>query len=148
MNIFLGTDHAGFELKETIKEFLAGRGYAVKDCGNVLYDKTDDYPDFIKPVAVAVANDPEQSRGIIFGWSGQGEAIVANRFPGVRAVVYVGQGEEAIMLSREHNDANVLSFGAHFVKPSDAKRLVQVWLSTPFSGEARHLRRIQKIDHQ
>ena len=145
MKIYLATDHAGFELKEIIKQFLNDEGYEVQDMGNLVEDKSDDYPDYIARAAEAVAENPED-RAIIFGHSGQGEAMVANRFHFVRAAVYTGGGEEVITLSREHNDANVLSIGAHFVKPDEAKELVRLWLDTPFSGEERHMRRIQEIE--
>ncbi|MFC1595219.1 ribose 5-phosphate isomerase B [Patescibacteria group bacterium] len=145
MKIYLGTDHAGFELKESIKQFLIEKGHDVEDFGASSFDKEDDYPDFIKPVAEAVARDPEQSRGIILGGSGQGEAITANRFKGVRAVVYYGGDIDIVKLSREHNNANVLSFGARFVSEQEAKQAIELWLSIEFEG-GRHQRRIDKID--
>lgn len=148
MKIYLGADHAGFELKEKIQTFLEAEGYAVEDCGDLVYEKTDDYPDFIGKVAAAVARDPEGSRGIVFGWSGQGEAIVANRYKGVRAALYAGGSEEIVTLSREHNNANILSLGAHFVDDEHAKHVVKLWLDTPYPGEERHERRIKKIDTQ
>ncbi len=148
MKIFLGADHAGFELKARVKDFLTASGYSVEDCGNIVLDPGDDYPDFIGLVAKAVAADPENSRGIIFGNSGQGEAMAANRYKGVRAALYTGGGDEVITLSREHNNANVLSLGAHFVTGEEAERLVKLWLDTPFPGGERHERRIEKIDQQ
>ena len=155
--IYLGTDHVGFEFKEKLKGYLIELGYQVEDCGNFVYDKDDDYPDFILPVARAVARDPERSRGIILGGSGQGEAMVANRVKGVRAAVYYGLAKDPpspceggsfaiIRLSREHNDANVLALGARFVSEEEAKEAVKIWLETPFNGEERHKRRIKKID--
>ncbi len=146
MKIYLAADHAGFDLKEKIQTFLETGGYEVYDCGDSVYEKTDDYPDYVGMAAGAVANDPEGSRGIIFGWTGQGEAMVANRFTGVRAALYAGGDEEIITLSRLHNNANVLSLGAHFVDEEKAKRLVTLWLETEFKGEERHERRIKKID--
>ena len=149
MKIYLGGDHAAFPLKEKIKEYLkGGLGYEVEDKGAFNFDGLDDYPDFIKPVAHAVASDPENSRGIVMGGSGQGEAIVANRFRGVRAAVYYGGPEEIIKLSREHNDANILSVGARFVSENDIMRAVKLWLETQFPGEERHKRRIAKIDEE
>ena len=145
MIIHIAADHAGFELKEKIKQFLSELGYEVRDHGAFKYDEKDDYPDFIRPAAEAVAKDPE-SRGIILGGSGQGEAMVANRFKNVRAAVYYGGSEDIIKLSREHNDANVLSLGARFVSGQAALDMVKLWLDTGFSGEERHKRRIQKID--
>ena len=151
--IYLGTDHVGFEFKEKLKGYLTELGYQVEDCGNFVYDKDDDYPDFILPVARAVARDPERSRGIILGGSGQGEAMVANRVRGVRAAVYYGlakdppsQGVAIIRLSREHNDANILSLGVKFLTEEEIKQVVKLWLETKFSNEERHKRRIKKID--
>lgn len=145
--IYLATDHAGFELKEKLKIYLQGLGYEIKDFGAFSYDENDDYPDLVREAAKAVANDPEQSRGIVLGGSGQGEAIVANRFNGIRAVVYYGKDEKIIPLSREHNNANILSLGARFLNEEEAKRVVKLWLETEFKGEERHVRRIQKIDN-
>lgn len=144
--IYLGTDHAGFELKEKLKIFLAGLGYQIEDLGNIKYDKRDDYPDFILPVAKKVAENPEQNRGIILGGSGQGEAIVANRIKGIRTAVVYNYNEDIVRLSREHNDANILSLAARFLSEEEAKKIVKLWLETEFSGEERHKRRILKID--
>lgn len=145
MKVYLATDHAGFQLKEAIKKFLTEKDYEVKDFGAFSYDKHDDYPDFVRQAAEAVAKDPEQSRGIVLGASGQGEAMVANRHKGVRAAVLDMYDEEVIKLSREHNDANVLSLGARFLKEKEALKAVELWLGTPFSGEERHVRRIAKF---
>ena len=144
MKIYIGTDHAGFELKEEIVSFLKEQGYEVEDKGAEKLNLEDDYPDFILPVAKAVAAE-ENSRGIILGSSGQGEALAANKIKGVRAVVYYGGSPEIIRLSREHNDANVLSLGAHFLDVNDAKEMINLWLSTRFSEEERHVRRLRKI---
>ena len=148
MRVYIASDHAGFELKEKIKNELGKLSFEVKDFGPFSYDKDDDYPDFIRLVAEAVVNDPEHSRGIILGASGQGEAIMANRFKNVRAVVCYGASNvsEIIKLSREHNNANVLSLGARFLNEEQAMSAVKLWLETPFSGEERHIRRIRKID--
>ncbi|MEK7567246.1 MAG: RpiB/LacA/LacB family sugar-phosphate isomerase [Patescibacteria group bacterium] len=148
MKIHLGTDHAGFELKEKIKEFLAGLGHEIIDHGAFELDANDDYPDFVREATKAVADDPERSRGVVIGGSGQGEAMVANRFNGVRAAVFYGGSEEIIKLSREHNDANVLSLGARFVSGQTALDMVKLWLDTDFSGEERHKRRVAKIDKE
>ena len=145
MKIYLAADHAGYELKEDIKKILADKGYDVIDKGAGQFNTQDDYPDFMRLAAVAVAGDAG-SMGILFGGSGQGEAIVANRTPGIRAAVYYGGQKEIITLSREHNDANILSIGARFVSADDARQAVLVWLETKFSGEERHARRIKKID--
>lgn len=147
MKIYLGTDHAGFELKEEIKTYLKGKGLVVEDQGAFVLDPEDDYTDYVKIVAKMVQSDPE-SVGIILGGSGQGEAICANRYKGVRAVVYYGGSSEIIRLSREHNNANTLSLGARFVKPEEAKQAIDLWLATPFSQDERHLRRIHEIDDE
>ncbi len=146
MKIYFATDHAGFELKNILVEYVKTLGFDVEDCGAKSFDKEDDYPDFIKLAAKAVSSDPVNSKAIVLGGSGQGEAIVSNRFPGVRAVVYYGKNLEIIKLSREHNDANVLSLGARFLTDDEAKEAVKLWLDTPFSHEERHARRIYKID--
>ena len=145
MKIYIGSDHAGFEMKNKLIEFLRGMKYEVEDKGAFTFDPNDDYPDFISKVAKAVSENPE-NKGIVLGGSGEGEAIDADRFPGVRAVVYYGKNLEIIKLSREHNDANVLSLGARFISQGEAEEAVKMWLDTPFSGEERHIRRIKKID--
>src|SRR3989338_7690838 len=143
MKIYLASDHRGFELKEKTKEWLKERGYEYEDMGNFVYDKDDDYPDFISKAAEKVSQDSDNSRAIIMGGSGQGEAMVANRHKGVRAAVYYGGSEEIVKLSREHNDANVLSLGIAIgstfegSKPMDrkvVKNVIKLWLETPFSG--------------
>lgn len=144
--IYIASDHAGFELKEKLKIFLQELGYEAEDMGNFVYDEQDDYPDFILPVARAVAADPEQGRGIVLGGSGQGEAMVCNRVKGIRAVVIYNYNEDIIRLSRQHNNANVLSLAARFLTEEEAKKAVKLWLETDFSNEERHTRRIKKID--
>ncbi len=148
--IHLGADHAGFELKEALASYLQKLGYEVIDHGAHVYDKFDDYPDFVAPVGRAVSDQPTGTKGIVIGGSGQGEAMVANQFPNVRAVVFYGnkifQGSDIIKLSRQHNDANVLSLGARFISVGEAKDAVRIWLQTPFSGEYKHIRRIKKIE--
>jgi len=147
MKIYLGTDHAGYDLKEKLKQFLIeGLGHDVVDFGADSFNENDDYPDFIVPVAKAVVDDIG-SFGIILGGSGQGEAMSANREQGVRAAVYYGGPKKIITLSREHNDANILSLGARFLSEDDAKDAVKLWLETQFSGKDRHKRRIEKIDN-
>ncbi len=146
MKIYIGTDHAGFELKEELKIFLEKLGCEVEDKGAYEFNEADDYPDFIFPVVKAVAEDIDNdldSRGIVIGGSGQGEAIVANKVRGIRAaVVYDEYSSE---MSREHNDANIISLGTRTLTISKAKELVKLWLETPFSNEERHKRRIEKI---
>ena len=144
MIIYIGSDHAGFKLKESIKSYLQKKGYDVDDKGTFRYDAEDDYPDFIRPVAESVSKNRD-SLGIILGGSGQGEAIAANRFPGVRAALYYGGPEEIIKLSRQHNNANILSLGARFLNEKEAFNSVEIWLNTSFDG-GRHARRTQKID--
>ena len=144
MKIHLATDHAGLDLKNTIKEYLSDKGYDVTDHGAHEYDALDDYPDFIFPCAHAVSED-SNSRGIIFGGSGQGEAMAANRIKGVRAAVFYGGTEEIIKLSREHNNANILSLGARFMSEEEIYNVVEIWLSGNFEG-GRHKRRIEKLD--
>ncbi|OGF51587.1 ribose-5-phosphate isomerase [Candidatus Giovannonibacteria bacterium RIFCSPLOWO2_02_FULL_43_11b] len=149
MKIYIGSDHAGFELKSKLIAYLKEKGHEVEDKGAFKLDPEDDYPDFIKLVAEAVSKDPENSRGIVIGGSGQGEAIEANRFKHVRAEVYYGgspdSGLETVKLARQDNDSNVLSLGARLISEEEAKKAVEIFLSTPFGG-GRHQRRIEKLD--
>lgn len=142
MKVFLGTDHAGFDVKERVKIYLHNEGYEVVDCGAHEYDKDDDYPDFCSLAAQGVRDNPG-SFGIVFGKSGAGECIVANKIQGIRS--FLGINEENVKLAREHNDANVLSLGSNFVSDDQANALVKLFLTTPFSEEERHKRRIEKI---
>ncbi|MEZ4156986.1 MAG: RpiB/LacA/LacB family sugar-phosphate isomerase [Candidatus Paceibacterota bacterium] len=144
MKIHLAADHAGFELKEAVKQFLLEQGREVEDHGAFELNKKDDYPDFVAPCAEAVASD-SGALGIIFGGSGQGEAMVANRHEGVRAAVYYGGKQEIVRLSREHNNANVLSIGARFVDTDEALSVIKLWLELPFSNDERHVRRLAKF---
>ena len=146
MKIYIGTDHAGFELKEELKVFLDSQGCEVEDKGAYEFNEADDYPDFIFPVVKAVAEDIARdfdSRGIVIGGSGQGEAIVANKVRGIRAAVVYD--EYSAKMSRAHNNANIISLGNRTLSISKAKKLVRLWLDTPFSNEERHKRRIEKI---
>ena len=144
MIIHLATDHAGLHLKNSIKTYLLNKGFEVKDHGAHEYDPQDDYPDFIFPCAKAVAKDID-SRGIILGGSGQGEAMAANRIKGIRAAVFYNGPKEIIKLSREHNNANILSLGARFMTEEDIHNVINIWLKEPFGGD-RHQRRIDKLD--
>jgi ribose 5-phosphate isomerase B len=147
--IYIGSDHAGFELKKVLTDFLIEKGYLVSDLGPQVFDFEDDYPIYIRPVADAVAHDAinrTDSRGIIIGGSGQGEAMCANRIKGVRAAVYYGVTLDIVTLSRKHNDSNILSLGARFINNEQAKTAVSIWLKTEFSGDERHLRRIVELD--
>lgn len=148
MKIHIASDHAGFKLKNILVGFLKERDFDVVDHGAHEYNEEDDFPDFINLVAQEISNNPEENKGIILGGSGQGEAITANRFSNVRAVVYYGGTHEIIKLTREHNNANVLSLGARFINDEEAKKAVTLWLDTPFDGDERHVRRIKKIDTQ
>jgi ribose 5-phosphate isomerase B len=142
--IVLAADHAGFELKEEVKRSLLELNYEVKDFGAFEYKSTDDYPDFINPAAQFISENND-TIGVIFGGSGQGEAMAANRFKGVRASVFYDGPDEIIDLSRLHNNANVLSFGSRFIKSERAIELIKQWLSVEFEG-GRHQRRIEKLD--
>ncbi len=144
--IYLASDHAGFKLKEKLQTFLGELGFEAEDLGNLSHQEGDDYPDFIFPAAKKVSEDPENNKAIILGGSGQGEAMAANRLKGVRATVFYGGPLDMIKVSREHNDANVLSLGARFIFEDEAKEAVKMWLETPFSEGERHKRRIDKID--
>ena len=170
MKIFIGADHAGFELKEKLKTFLKEKGYNVIDKGASELNPEDDYPDFIRVVAEAVAEGFERGRvdtslpdvrGVIVGGSGQGEAIAANRVKGARAAVFYASRApigivdaeerrsqdpyEIIRLTRMHNDANILSIGARFITEEEAKKAIEIFLATTFEG-GRHLRRVTKIE--
>ena len=146
MRICIASDHDGFELKAALGAYLQERAHEVEDMGPHDLVPGDDYPDYCTPLARRVGGDTALL-GIVIGFSGQGEAMAANRVPGARAAVYYGGDEEVLRLSREHNDANILSLGAHFLSVEGAKRAVDVWLSTAFSGGERHVRRIKKLDH-
>lgn len=146
MTIYFATDHAGFELKNELIEYVRTEiGCEVIDCGATEYDSEDDYPDYINVASAAISEDPHNRKAIIIGGSGQGEAMCANRYPHVRAVVYYGNEPDIIKLSREHNDANILSLGARFISTKEAKKMVHEWLTTPFTHEKRHERRILKL---
>ena len=144
MIIHIATDHAGLELKEKVKSYLFKLDYEVVDHGAFEYDALDDYPDFIFPCAEAVSND-SKSKGIILGGSGQGEAMAENRVKGVRAAVFYNGPDEIIKLSRQHNDANILSLGARFMSYQEMYKVIELWLSTDFEF-GRHKRRIEKLD--
>lgn len=144
MKIYIASDHAGFARKQSLTAFLREQGKDVEDLGPSIYIEGDDYPDTIAPLAQYVAQN-KGSFGIAIGGSGQGEAIVCNRVPGVRAAVYYGGPYEILTLSREHNNANVLSLGARFLSDAEAQKAVILWLDTAFSSEERHVRRVNKL---
>ncbi len=145
MKLAIASDHAGFDLKATLAAYLAGEGHEVEDMGPHELTAGDDYPDFCIPLAKKVAGDTKLF-GIVIGFSGQGEAIACNRVRGARAAVYYGGPEEILRLSREHNNANILSLGAKFLSIKEAKEAVSIWLATDFSHGERHQRRIEKLD--
>ena len=163
MIIALATDHTGLEQLKELQEFLESLGHECKNFGPASLNPNDDYPDFIVPAAQAVASGDCQ-KGIIMGGSGQGEAMAANRIKNVRCAVFYGPAVprkvvdadgrtshnpyEIIILSRLHNDANMLSLAARFVSLEDIKQVVKLWLETNFEGEERHVRRIAKLDKE
>ncbi len=144
--LHIASDHAGLTHKNELVLWLKENGYQVIDHGALEYNAEDDFPDFISLVAEAVSTNPENSLGIIFGGSGQGEAIIANRYPNVRAIVFYGGPQAIIELSRTHNDANVISFGARFVTVEEVKAGVLLWLKTAPLTEEKYQRRNQKIE--
>ena len=141
--IFLASDHAGFELKNHLVKFLSKK-YDVVDVGPHKFNVKDDYPDYVIPCAEKVVKN--KGFGIVIGKTGEGEAIAANKVKGVRAVVYYGGSKKILQLSREHNDANVLSLGAEFISKSIALNFVNLWINKRFSKDKRHVRRLNKID--
>jgi ribose 5-phosphate isomerase B len=142
MRVFLGSDHAGYELKEHLVSWLKANGHEAVDCGPAVYDAVDDYPPFVLRAAEATAAEAG-SLGIVIGGSGNGEAIAANKVKGVRAAL--AWSDDTATLGREHNNANVISIGARMHSQEDATRFVQLFLATPYSGEARHTRRIDML---
>ena len=161
MKIAITTDHAGFEALKELKTYLECLGHECIDYGPTVFDAEDDYPEFMFPAARAVAAG-ECERGVIMGGSGQGEAMAANRIAGVRAALFYGpvtakaavdadgtlsdDPYEIVKLSRQHNDANVLSLSGRFLTLDEMKTALKLWLETPFSGAQRHARRIRKLD--
>ena len=161
MNIALSTDHAGYEALKQLKQFLEAHGHTTTDFGPKSFDPDDDYPDFIFPAALAVARG-ECDCGIIFGGSGQGEAMAANRVKGVRCAVFYGPAVardavdadgtksddpyEILKLSRSHNHANMLSLAGRFLNDEQVAHAAEVWLGAPYSEELRHGRRVRKLD--
>ena len=153
MKVIFAADHAGFDLKEKLVPFVKELGFEVEDVGAHDLQAEDDYPDMVALAARLVSIDPQNVKAIVLGGSGQGEAIVANRFPHVRAVVFNGQFHpddgrlipKEIILAREHNDANILSLGARFVTREEAEEAVRLFLLIQFSEDERHMRRIAKF---
>lgn len=160
MKVFIASDHAGYVLKEVLIPYLEGLGHEVEDVGAHTPEPEDDYPDYILPCARMVVR-AESAFGVVIGGSGQGEAMVANRVPGIRAAVFYG-GREArvatdavgtpstdvldiVRLARLHNNANVISLGARFLSNDEAQEAVRIFLETSFSGDEKHIRRIGKF---
>jgi ribose 5-phosphate isomerase B len=141
MRIAFASDHAGYRYKKILAEYLAERGHEIVDFGTQSEEPVD-YPDFVRPVAEAVARG-ECERGIVLGGSGNGEAMAANRVPGVRCALC--WNEETARLARAHNNANMISLAQRLLTEEQARRIVDAWLSTEFEG-GRHLRRIAKLD--
>lgn len=159
MKIYFAADHGGYALKEALKPYVQSLGYEVEDAGAHTLDGEDDYPVFVQAAARKVAEDPEHSRGIVIGGSGQGEAIAANRIKGVRAVVYYGEPArkqtdaegkslDMIFSTRDHNNSNVLSLAGRFLTEDEAKKAVSEWLAAPYSRAERHERRHKMIDEK
>lgn len=160
MKVYFAADHAGFELKNVLLEYVRSVGHSAEDCGAHLYDPEDDYPAIIQVAAKKLMDDVHQdrdNRAIVIGGSGQGEAMVMNRFKRVRCALYYGpahdvqkdaEGKELDMIQsvRIHNDANALSLGARFLSVEEAKGAVKKWLDTPFVTQTRHERRVWQID--
>jgi ribose 5-phosphate isomerase B len=161
MKIALACDHTGFEQLKDLQIYLESLGHSCINFGPKSLDIADDYPDFIFKAAESVAGG-ESEKGIILGGSGQGEAMAANRLKGIRCAVFYGPAVvgriidangrvssspyEIVRLSRQHNDANMISIAARFVSLMDMRQVVEIWLETPFSNEPRHVRRIDKLD--
>ncbi|MEK6873503.1 MAG: RpiB/LacA/LacB family sugar-phosphate isomerase [Nanoarchaeota archaeon] len=143
MKLIIGSDHAGFKLKEELKAFFDKNKIDYEDVGPHKYDKDDNYPFYSFKVAERVVK--LKCMGIVIGMSGEGEAIAANKVPGIRAVVYYGKNKSIIKLSREHNDSNVLCLGAGFLSSKEAIEAVKLWLNTKFSNATRHKRRLKEI---
>ena len=141
--VYLSGDHAGFYLKEKLRDFLRKKGFEIRDFGPYAYDKNDDYPDFVIPMAKAVKKD--KVFGLVIAGSGEGEAIAINKLKGIRAPVYHGKNLKIIKTTREHNDANILCIGARFVSEKESKKAVEIFLRTKFA-KGRHERRLKKFE--
>ncbi len=156
MKIVIASDHAGFELKQYFIKALQEMGLDndLTDFGPLLYDENDDYPDYIKSVGEYISehNNSSDYRGIVIGGSGQGESICANRYANVRSALIYGDDNDLNIqmakLSRQHNDANVISFGARFISEENALQILKIWLNEPFPGDERHIRRLSKIENK
>ncbi len=143
MVIYIGADHRGFKLKESMRDFLKNKGYEGADMGNGSYDEKDDYVDFAKAVAQKVSMSPDDSRGILFCGSGAGMDFAANKIRKIRSVLAVSADQ--VYAARHEDNVNVLSIAANFISEADAQKIVDVFMETPFMGEERYQRRIDKI---
>jgi len=143
MLIYIGADHRGFKLKETLKKFLKDSGYQIVDVGNEVYQEDDDYPDFAAEVGKAIREEPFTRRGILLCGSGVGVDIVANKFKAVRSAL-VCNSDQAY-LARNDDDTNILCLAADFLDEETASKIIKTWLATPFSGENKFRQRLQKI---
>jgi len=160
MKIYLATDHAGLEIKSKVIDYLKSLGFETEDCGPFEFNKDDDYPDLISKAAQKVSENPENF-GIVFGGSGQGEAMVANKFKNVRCALFYSPAipaqaiditgnqstdpYEMLKLTRAHNNSNMLSLGIRFLTQEQILKAVKIFLESPFLGDERHVRRIDKI---
>ncbi len=142
MRVYVGSDHAGLELKRKVVDLVAQLGHEAVDCGPTTYDPNDDYPPYCLRTATRAVGDPG-SLAIVIGGSGNGEAIAANKVKGTRCAL--AHSDDTAWLARSHNDANVLALGARTIPEADALRFVRIFLETPFSGDARHARRISQL---
>ena len=143
MLIYIGADHRGFKLKESLKSYLKANGYEAVDVGNLGYDENDDYPDFAFIAARKVSLDPDNSCAILICGSGVGMDVAANKFNNVRSALVLNPDQA--LASRKDDNSNALSLAADFVSEEDAVKIVFTWLQTSFSGEERHMRRLEKI---
>jgi ribose 5-phosphate isomerase B len=143
MLIYIGADHRGFQLKESIKKHLTDSGYTVLDKGNTVHDEADNYPQFAKAVAGEIQSDPAGRRGVLVCGSGAGMCIVANKFPGIRASLTASPDQAGAV--KEQDDVNVLCFASDFTDEDAAKKILAVWLQTPFSAEPRYRDRLEQI---
>ncbi len=141
--IYIGADHRGFELKEELRQYLTKQGHGVEDVGAFELNEGDDYVDFAKGVAEKVSENPSENRGILLCGSGHGVDIVANKHKGIRAVLC--WNKQVAKQSREHEDANVLVLPSDWISEHHAQEVIGAWLKTEFSGEERHVRRLEKI---
>lgn len=145
--IHLATDHAGYRYKELIKTYLEEKGYKVMDHGAHEFDPADDYPKFVNLAAEEVSKAPNDTVAIVLGASGQGEAIASSRFSNIRTTVCYGgpMAKEIVKAGKEHNNANVLALGAKYIEEKDVLELVDLWLTTLFTQDERHVRRLTQL---